>query len=464
MGVFSVLRRQKLNSDMNHDLTHTHSRRSPPHLIIFVEFMLTLVPFVAALQPNGCPSWKSLATELPSVAADSPVKIDSVRQQQAPVFSNERPTLFRERHGWCPYSERVWLALETKGIEYDTVLIDNTGGGRPSYFSGSTPQMRWADGRMQGESLDLVKALDKLYPEATPLWPPEGVDTGAVNAMISAFKGTFPRSARPSSRAAFLFSWDGDALPRATFETVLSRTDELLAEHADGPFFCGAAVSAADVAWAPFLERYAAQLPCLHDNLLPRGPDFPHLAQWFDAMETAVPSYACRVEGDASSWRKVLSMAGYGNAGVPAKVLSRMDEAAAIEAFGTAPIASEVWERYAASRPYVATTPAEEVAATLVRNRDDVAVDAAKRAALGTDSTDADIDAAMRSLAWVLMASASEELSEAVEVLHETDRLSAVASLALFLDDRLCCPRDMGSPAAAELKRIAGELKRKLEE
>ena len=141
-----------------------------------------------------------------------------------------------------------------------------------------------------------------------------------------------------------------------------------------------------------------------------------------------------------------------------------MDEAAAIEAFGTAPIASEVWERYAAPRPYVATTPAEEVAATLVRNRDDVAVDAAKRAALGTDSTDADIDAAMRSLAWVLMASASEELSEAVEVLHETDRLSAVASLALFLDERLCCPRDMGSPAAAELKRIAGELKRKLEE
>ena len=201
-----VLRASATETKLRHDLTHTHSRRSPPHLIIFVEFMLTLAPFVAALQPNGCPSWKSLATELPSAAADSPVKIDSVRQQQAPVFSKERPTLFRERHGWCPYSERVWLALETKGIEYDTVLIDNTGGGRPSYFSGSTPQMRWADGRMQGESLDLVKALDKLYPEATPLWPPEGVDMGAVNAMVSAFKGTFldprvrPRG-RPSSSA-----------------------------------------------------------------------------------------------------------------------------------------------------------------------------------------------------------------------------------------------------------------------
>ena len=27
----------------------------------------------------------------------------------------------------CPYSERVWLALEHKGIAYETVLIDNTG-------------------------------------------------------------------------------------------------------------------------------------------------------------------------------------------------------------------------------------------------------------------------------------------------------------------------------------------------
>ena len=43
---------------------------------------------------------------------------------------------------------------------------------------------------------------------------------------------------------------------------TLDATDELLAEHG-GPFFVGG-FSAADVAWAPFLERYAAQLPCLH--------------------------------------------------------------------------------------------------------------------------------------------------------------------------------------------------------
>lgn len=25
-------------------------------------------------------------------------------------------TLFRDRNGWCPYSERVWLAMLAKGI------------------------------------------------------------------------------------------------------------------------------------------------------------------------------------------------------------------------------------------------------------------------------------------------------------------------------------------------------------
>ena len=56
----------------------------------------------------------------------------------------------------CPYSERVWLALEHKGIAYETVLIDNTGGGRPSWYSGDTPQVRWPDGKQQKESLAIV--------------------------------------------------------------------------------------------------------------------------------------------------------------------------------------------------------------------------------------------------------------------------------------------------------------------
>ena len=158
------------------------------------------------------------------------------------------------------------------------VRIDNTGGGRPSYFGGSTPQLRWAaTGKTQGESLDLVRALDAAYPDSPPLWPPPGVDAAAVDAMVSAWRATFPRSARPSSRAAFLFSYDGAPLPLSTFSTTLEKTEQLLATHTEGPFFTGGTLSAADVAWAPFLERYAAQLPCLHEGLIPRVPGQQHL-------------------------------------------------------------------------------------------------------------------------------------------------------------------------------------------
>ena len=65
-----------------------------------------------------------------------------------------------------------------------------------------------------------------------------------MDAAIAAFRRCFPRNARPSSRAAYLFSYDGP-LPRSTFEAALDATDDALGETG-GPFFCGDAFSAPD--------------------------------------------------------------------------------------------------------------------------------------------------------------------------------------------------------------------------
>ena len=137
----------------------------------------------------------------------------------------------------------------------------------------------------------------------------------SVAQMISAFRQSFPSNARPSSRAAYLFSYSGP-LSRSDFEKALDATEKLLAQHGEGPFFVGRELSAADVSWAPFLERYAAQLPCLHDGLEPRSERWPNLEAWYNAMD-GVPAYASRVQGHPDSWRKVLAMQGYGNAGAP---------------------------------------------------------------------------------------------------------------------------------------------------
>lgn len=129
--------------------------------------------------------------------------------------------------------------------------------------------------------MDIVKALDDRYPETPPLFD------DASAGLVGKFRECFPRATRPSSRAAFLFRGSGGPVARRDFEATLEKTDALLAERG-GPFFAGAAPTAPDIAWAPFLERcllrrqspvvvtlraaprYAAQLPLLHEGLRPR--------------------------------------------------------------------------------------------------------------------------------------------------------------------------------------------------
>ena len=154
---------------------------------------LLLAAHAAALQP---PSWSALSKTLPSAAAEAPTIIDAVQyQQKRPPLSDDAVVLYRERNGWCPYSERVWLGLETKNVAYETVLIDNTGGARPSWFGSTTPRIRWADGADQGESIDILKEMDERYPSDTPLFDEHSA------ALIGAFKNIFPRTAQcPNER------------------------------------------------------------------------------------------------------------------------------------------------------------------------------------------------------------------------------------------------------------------------
>jgi hypothetical protein len=72
------------------------------------------------------PSWEDLAAATQCDRHELPIAADGRSFSSDPNLSDgTRPTLYRERHGWCPYSERVWLAIEAKGIEYDTIYIDN---------------------------------------------------------------------------------------------------------------------------------------------------------------------------------------------------------------------------------------------------------------------------------------------------------------------------------------------------
>jgi glutathione S-transferase len=402
--------------------------------------------------------WQDLEHLMPPKGEHN-IVIDSALDPLKPNYSNKKPTLYRERHGWCPYSERVWLALEHCNVPYDTIRIDNTGPGqRPPYFSGQTPQMRWPEGKIQGESMDLVREVNDrfggdLYPSAD------------VSITVEKFRKIFPSKSRPSSRAAFLFGWSGEPLWKSEFERVLSETNELLSET-DGPFFNGKSFSASDIAWAPFLERYGAQLPCLHEGLNPRDASkYPHLNNWYTAMETTVPAYACRVQGNPSSWRKVLTMAGYGNAGVPPDVIDRMDDFNAEESRPQSEeervMEQKLWDDYRSSRPWLALTPSAEAGKTLLNNRQAIVKDTLKRATSlegkGIPLDEDNLDCVMRALATILIygTSADGKYDELEHASAEAASVNGVYAFARFLDERMCVPRDMSSMSAAAIKRLA---------
>lgn len=429
------------------------------HQLLFVDAFLvsSIIPTRPAIRLfQSIPSWNDLEAQIGNSYRSNtpPISIDPAIQSDAdiPPFSTERPTLFRERHGWCPYSERVWLTLELGNISYDTVRIDNTGGPRPSYFGGQTPQMKWPDGRQQGESMDLVYALDERYHCGL-----QSSDS-TVQQLAAEFRNIFPR-ARPSSRAAFLFQFNGDPLWKSTFQKTLEATDALLSKSSsEGPFFAGKDLTAADIAWCPFLERYRYQLPCLHAGLEPNDATvYPHLSAWYAAMDQ-IPVYACRVKGDASSWRKVLTMAGFGNAGLPPDIDQNMQDLQDKELKEAKNcIRQNLWDKYKEGRGHVAETPAAEAAQIITRNREAIIADTFKRATMDrkwkqTDlpSTPTDVDETLRELVDVL-------LNDDGDLLTNASR-RAVGSLAAFLDERMCVPRDMGAMPAATIKVLAWNL------
>jgi glutathione S-transferase len=308
--------------------------------------------------------------------------------------------------------------------------------------------MRWENGRTQGESMDLVNEIDKRFADGRLQ-----SDSSTVQDIVRQFSKIFPR-ARPSSRAAYLFQYNGEPLWESVFEQTLLDTDALIGStEEDGPYFCGAEVTVADIAWAPFLERYRYQLPCLHDGLDPANPDeYPNLARWYEAMDN-LPVYSCRVKGDGSSWRKVLTMAGFGNAGAPPQIQSNMDDLVSKEEQAAKEsVDLECWTEFASTRPHAASSPHLEAATIITRNRKALVTDIVKQSGMpahkgtGLPSSTEEADSTLQELVNLLIGGKETGSQEA-------------SVLAAFLDERMCVPRDMGFMTAATIKNLAISLR-----
>jgi glutathione S-transferase len=107
-------------------------------------------------------SWNEIEALSPAEPKKSPAKL----------------TFYRDTNGWCPFCERVWIALEHKQIEYDTIKINLKD--KPQWFKDIVPTAlvpaielhnnEWTaetrgSGKMMWESMDILNSLDELFPD-----------------------------------------------------------------------------------------------------------------------------------------------------------------------------------------------------------------------------------------------------------------------------------------------------------
>ena len=180
------------------------------HVLCRSSFLLHVLIFEAAPARgfSALPIWSELrkailpTTPLPTTvdclveAKRNPAAIidDIIDAKADPTL----PTLYRERNGWCVHSSRLWLALEAKGVRYNTVLVEarsdtydgsptqdeqDETDGRPKRLVGTMdlPQLGVVSngGRYQilsaagdQECVALLEQLDEIFPRSNPIWCP----------------------------------------------------------------------------------------------------------------------------------------------------------------------------------------------------------------------------------------------------------------------------------------------------
>ncbi|HLO84355.1 MAG TPA: glutathione S-transferase family protein [Nostocaceae cyanobacterium] len=223
--------------------------------------------------------------------APIPSSLDKLPPEtKPPVF------LYRDTNSWCPFCERVWFALEEKGILFEAEFIDLSN--KPKWYTDLVPTTLVPavkiEGKLVYESKDILLALEARFPHP-PLLPEDPEENVFVRQRIE----EIDNSGLFSLGFKLLREEINDAQElanlQATLEAKLDELEQSLAKY-PGSYF-GSSFGLIDIMYSPHLDRLAANLPVYRGYHIKGNERFPRLNAWFAAIKER-PAYH-RVNSDS---------------------------------------------------------------------------------------------------------------------------------------------------------------------
>uniref|UniRef100_A0A383VDH2 GST N-terminal domain-containing protein n=1 Tax=Tetradesmus obliquus TaxID=3088 RepID=A0A383VDH2_TETOB len=233
--------------------------------------------------------------QVPAAAPTStlPTRPDSLKRSNKPVV------LVRDTNAWCPFCERVWLALEEKAVPYDCVLIELYN--KPEWYkelvpTSLVPAVSFSeDGAVVWESKDILLALEERFPHANPLLPTDEEEKQKALEFLVELEAcgidktgyAFMTGGRMIGRSAGS-AFDQPPPDMAELEAAFVKSLEwfegsALSRH-EGPYLLGAEFSMLDIMMISSLERIGAGLPKFRNFNIRSNPAYPNTAAWFAAL------------------------------------------------------------------------------------------------------------------------------------------------------------------------------------
>ncbi|KAL7930875.1 hypothetical protein V8C35DRAFT_311601 [Trichoderma chlorosporum] len=198
---------------------------------------------------------------------------------------------------FCPFSQRVWIALEAKGQPYQYIETDPYKRPAPTPLleanpRGRVPAIRQGDWACS-ESAVILEYLEDIYPDI-PLFPSDPRLRGNcrlwihhINTrLVPTFFSLLQPPPRPQRSHAAI---DAPApTPSSSLALLQSHLTALvLAADEQGPYFLGPSLSLVDIHFAPFALRLSRVLQHRHPTgaLLANAAPGTRWHRWLDALE-----------------------------------------------------------------------------------------------------------------------------------------------------------------------------------